>query len=209
MQRRVAEASRRTVAVQPSAATTDPAQKRGSEKGEISVAINTKSVKPALIEAEGGTLLTPEQIVEQLRILRLHVPEFGPLAVAESLPLHAAANVPNDLVVAAIHTIGASAAVEGVIGQAPDALLADQEEVARWSAVDAELRTLLSGVGAAILTRRYRLGLTALQTYNITRQLVRQKEHANLLPHFDAMRRLNRFGHRRRPAAPAPAAPKQ
>jgi len=165
----------------------------------------TKSINPPLIAADGTTPFTPEQILEQLRILRLHVPEFGPLATSESSPLHMAARVPADLVLAAINTVGASPEVKSVIGKTPETLLAEQEDHGRWSAVEAELETLLSGVADANLARRYRLGLTALQTYNITRQLVRQKEHADLLPHVESMRRLNRFGRRRRASAAQPA----
>ncbi|HEX9981981.1 MAG TPA: hypothetical protein VGF69_01835, partial [Thermoanaerobaculia bacterium] len=36
-----------------------------------------------------------------------------------------------------------------------------------------ELRTLLEGVSAANLIRRHRLGVTVLQAYSISRQLVR------------------------------------
>lgn len=168
--------------------------------------INTRSSQPAKIAADGATPLTPEQILEQLRVLRLHVPDFGPLATSDSVSLHAAARVPADMIQEAVNTIGASRSVESVIGKTPADLLAEQDEAARWSAVESELRTMLSGVAAANLSRRYRLGLTALQTYNITRQLVRQKEHADLLPHLDSMRKLNRFGRgRRRPAAVQPS----
>lgn len=167
--------------------------------------INTKTLKPALIAADGTTPLTPEEILDQLRVLRLHVPDFGPLAVSELVSLRVAASVPIDMIAEAINTIGASQSVESAIGKKPADLLEEQEEALRWSAVEAELRTMLSGVAAANLSRRYRLGLTTLQTYNITRQLVRQKEHADLLPHFESMRKVNRFGRgRRRPAAVVP-----
>ena len=170
--------------------------------------INTSSTQPAKIAADGATPLTPEQILEQIRVLRLHVPDFGPLATSDSRSLHTVARVPADMIQEAVNTIGASRAVEAVIGKTPEELLSEQDEAARWSAVESELRTMLSGVAAANLSRRYRLGLTALQTYNITRQLVRQKEHADLLPHFDSMRKLNRFGRgRRRPAAVPPPVP--
>ena len=63
-------------------------------------------------------------------------------------------------------------------------------------------RTMLRGVAAANLSRRHRVGLITLQTYSISRQLVRKKAHANLLPHVDGMRHLNKFaansGRRRR-----------
>lgn len=169
--------------------------------------INTNTNTPPAVVADGTTPMTPEQILAQLRVLRLHVPDFGPLAVSDSSSLHMAARVPADMIQAAINVIGASPDVESALRKTPESLLGEQEDAARWSAVEAELKTMLSGVAAANLTRRYRLGLTALQTYSITRQLVRQKEHADLLPHVESMRRLNRFGRRRRPAAPAPVKP--
>ena len=64
------------------------------------------------------------------------------------------------------------------------------------------------GVAAANLTRRHRVALAALQTYSISRQLVRQDAHEGLLPHVAEMKRLNRFGRRRArksgPGQPAP-----
>jgi hypothetical protein len=63
-------------------------------------------------------------------------------------------------------------------------------------------------VAAANLLRRHRIGLTALQTYQAARQLVRSDEHAHLLPLVAEMKRLNRFGKKRpvKAAAPQPAA---
>jgi hypothetical protein len=53
--------------------------------------------------------------------------------------------------------------------------------------------------------RRHRVGLASLQSYNISRQLVRHQDHSDLLPHVHEMKRLNRFGRRRRNASsPAP-----
>lgn len=184
----------------------------------MTIILKGMTPNPPAIAADGGMPFTQQQILEHLRLVRKHVPDFGPLTVAESSPLHPAANVPNDLIEEAINTIGASTAIEAALGRTPEVLRTELEDAVLWSAVESELRTLLSGVAAANLARRYRLGLTALQTYSIARQLVRQKEHADLLPHVDAMRRLNRFGRKRRPAssvspplvpapAPAPKAP--
>lgn len=172
------------------------------------MSIKTMTPKPAAIAAEGIAPFTPEQIVEQLRVLRNHVPDFGPLAVPEAVALHNVARINPDMIHAAINTVGASPNLERSVGRSVDALRAEEADVGRWRAVEAELQALLSGVVAANLFRRYRLGLTALQTYNISRQLVREKEHADLLPHVDNMRRANRFGRRRRrEAAEPPAAP--
>jgi len=67
---------------------------------------------------------------------------------------------------------------------------------------------LLKGIVAANLIRRHRIGLVTLQTYNICRQLVRKKDHSNLLPHVEMMKRLNKFGRKRvktPPPEPHPA----
>ena len=71
-----------------------------------------------------------------------------------------------------------------------DEVLIERDDTGRWSAVEDELRAMLQGVAAANLSRRHRVGLITLQTYSISRQLVRNKAHADLLPHVDGMRRL-------------------
>jgi hypothetical protein len=169
--------------------------------------IRTDTPKPAAIAVEGTMPFTPEQIIEQLRILRAHVPDFGPLPVSEAAALTNVARINAEMIHAAIHTVGAAPSLTANIGRGVDDLRADEADVGRWRAVEAELETFLRGVKAANLSRRHRLGLAALQTYNISRQLVRRKEHADLLPHVEAMRRANRFGRRRRDTAETPAVP--
>ena len=73
--------------------------------------------------------------------------------------------------------------------------------------MESEARSLLNGIVASNLVRRHRIGLTALQTYSICRQLVRQKEHARLLPHVQQMKGLNKFARTRVkvPTQPSPA----
>lgn len=170
--------------------------------------------QPPAVTLDGSEPLTPEQIVEQLRILRQHIPDFGPLAPSDALSRHRAANVHVELVKGAINSVGASPYLEGALGKGAGTLRAEHADVTRWSAVEDELATMHKGVASSNLSRRYRLGLTALQTYAIARQLVRQNEHSDLLPHVEAMRRASKFGRRRRlPAAeqpdvtPAPAKP--
>jgi hypothetical protein len=162
---------------------------------------------PAAIAADGTVPLTPEQLVEQLRVLRQHIPDFGPLDVPDAAALRRTAHVNDDLVQAATNTVGASTFVSGAVGRDADGMRTERIEIGRWSAVEDEMRTMYKGVAAANLTRRYRLGLSSLQTYLITRQLVRQREHAHLLPHLEEMRRVNKFGKRRTQTAATPDAP--
>jgi hypothetical protein len=66
-------------------------------------------------------------------------------------------------------------------------------------------------VAAANVSRRHRIGKTALLTYAVSQKLVRSAEHADLLPHVDVMNRMNRFGKRKAkkaaPGTPAPGTP--
>lgn len=63
---------------------------------------------------------------------------------------------------------------------------------------------MLKGVVASNLIRRHRVGVSALQAYNISRQLIRQKDHVDLLPHVQGMKRLSKFGRKRKVAPPTP-----
>ncbi|HVE70312.1 MAG TPA: hypothetical protein VNI54_03010, partial [Thermoanaerobaculia bacterium] len=111
----------------------------------------------------------------------------------------------------AFATVGASGGVQNIIGNTPDQLHEAQDEMSRWTAVEAELRAMLSGVIAGNIVRRQRIGRVALQAYNVSTQLVKEQDHADLLPHVARMRQMRKFGRRRaKPSAepqqqPAPA----
>jgi len=172
--------------------------------------IKTNDPRISVAAAEGATPLTPEQIVEQLRVLRQHVPDFGPLSVPAATALRTTAQVHPEFALASINTIGASAVIAQAVASDATLLLDERKEADRWSAVEAELRTMLKGVSSALLARRYRVGLASLQAYSIARQLVRKKENADLLPHVENMRRTNRLGRKKAATAPAtPATPTQ
>jgi hypothetical protein len=113
--------------------------------------------------------------------------------------MRAASAVSVHFVNASINAIGASSNVQTAVGRTPEELLQESNDVARWSAVEDELHAMLKGVAGTNLARRHRLGLTALQTYGVTRQLARKPENADLLPHLSIMQSLNRFGRKKRP----------
>jgi hypothetical protein len=160
---------------------------------------------PASVTLDGTVPLTPEEIVEQLRILRQHIPDFGPLAIPERAAMRPAAGVHDELVQNAADTIGASPHLENAVAISADGLRNERTDVSRWKAVESELEAMHKGVASANLGRRYRIGLKSLQTYSIARQLVREPEHAHLRPHVDAMRRTILRSKRRQPAEPAAA----
>jgi len=177
-----------------------------SKKDEDLMMEKNKTLIPTAL-ADGTTPLTPEQIVETLRVLRQHVPDFGPLSVPEATALRTTAKIHPEFALASINTIGASATIAQAVDHDAPSLINERIEADRWSAVEDELLTMLKGVSAAILARRYRIGLASLQAYNIARQLVRKKENAGLLPHVENMRRTNRLGRKKAAAPTTPQTP--
>jgi len=152
---------------------------------------------------------TPEALVEQFRAVRRQIPDYMQLTRSSIAFLTRAASVDPAFVHATINTAGACRTMESALGRTAAELRQESDDIGRWSAVEDELKALLKGLQAANLIRRHRVGRTALQTYNISRQLTRQPEHADLLPHIAEMKRLNRFGRRpkAKPEAPSPDVP--
>ena len=153
--------------------------------------------------------VTPETIVEQLRVLSQQIPEFVQLPPADSKSIQTVASVHPVFAQAAINAIGASPLVLSVVGRTPEDLQQEAETAARWSKVEDELKSMLQGVSSANLTRRHRIGTAALLTYSLSKSLVRSPEHSALLPHLALMRKANRFGRAHKsaqpPQTPAPA----
>ncbi len=151
--------------------------------------------------------ITPEEVVQQLRALRDRIPDFTQLQASEAMSLGARNGVDPRAIQSAINAVGASEAARSALGTTAEEMRGEAELSARWGTVVEELEATLKGVRATIMIRRDRLALTALQAYNICRQLARKKEHAHLLPHVAAMRQ--RFATGRRRAKPVePEQPK-
>jgi hypothetical protein len=173
----------------------------------MSISSSSTTTNAGAAAGDGTTVLDPNAIVEQLRSLRQHIPGYGQLSVAEATAILRTAHVDADFVQSSINAVGASEVVQSALGRTPDDLRSEIADAGSWTSVEDELRSILKGVSAANLVRRHRVGLAALQTYSITRQLVRDKQHADLLPHVAEMRRLNRFGRRLRATKPKKQSP--
>lgn len=150
--------------------------------------------------------LTPEAVVEQLRAMRAQIGEVTPLTPEQRKTLRSRARTSNTVLQASINVIGALDNVSQAIGQPAGDVRQLYDEANRWTAVEDELRTMLSGVAGANLIRRQRVALIAAQAFSIGSQLARDPAHAVLVPHVQEIKRLKSFK-RRRKAAPAPGAP--
>jgi hypothetical protein len=169
--------------------------------------MNTKDVvttNPIATAGDTPPFLAPEAVLEQLRLLQQQIPEFTQLEIPDAHALRSVANLDPGFVRSAIDTVHASVRVQTSLGRNPEDVKQEALDADQWSSVEAELRSLLKGVTAANLLRRHRVGMTALKTYNISRQLVRGSDaEVDLIPRIADMKRLNKLG-RRRSKAPQP-----
>ena len=147
--------------------------------------------------------LTPEEVVERLRAMRAQIGEVTPLTPQQRIDLRNRTKASNPVLQASINVIGALDNVSQALGQPAGNVRQLHEEADRWTAVEDELRTMLSGVAGANLIRRQRVALVAAQAYSIGAQLARDPAHAVLVPHVQEIRRLRSLT-RRKKATPAP-----
>ena len=152
------------------------------------------------------TLLSPEAVVEVLRVVRAQIGDVTPMTAAQRRALRSRTRTTNPVLQASINAIGALENVSQAVGQPASDVRQLYEEANRWTAVEDDLRTLLSGVIGANLIRRHRIALLAAQAFNISTQLVRDPANAVLVPHVQEIKRLKSFT-RRKKAAQAPGTP--
>jgi hypothetical protein len=148
-------------------------------------------------------LMTPEVVVEQLRAMRGQIGEVSPLTPEQRRQLRNHGRTSNPILQASINVIGALDIVEQAVGQPAEDVRQLYDESNRWTAVEDELRMMLSGVAGANLIRRQRVALVAGRAVNISTQLARDPAHAVLVPHVEEIKRLKSFK-RRKKAAPVP-----
>jgi hypothetical protein len=150
--------------------------------------------------------LTPEAVVEELRAIRAQIGEVTPLTSAQRTTLRNRTRTSNPILQASINVIGALDNVSQAVGQPADDVRRLLDEANRWTAVEDEFRTMLSGIAGANLIRRQRIVLIASQAFSIGAQLARDPAHAVLVPHVQEIRRMKSF-ERRKKAAQAPDTP--
>jgi hypothetical protein len=167
---------------------------------------NTVSVGKGAVAAPTDPVpISPDVLISQLRVLRDQIPGYQHLPVLDAKSIRRVAHVDVDFMQASFNAIGASDPMQAALQRSADDLRQELDVAGRWTQVADELRTMLQGVEGANLDRRHRLGLVALQAYSISRQLARQKDNSGLLPHVAEMKRLNKFGRKRKTSAtPAP-----
>jgi len=168
---------------------------------------NTQNQPAAAEIPQPAPTMTPEEVVEQLRALRAKIGEVTPLTRAQRTTLHNRVRASNPVLQASINVIGALDTISQAVGQQAGTVRQMHDEANRWTAVEDELRTMLSGVAGANLIRRQRIALIAAQAVGVGAQLARDPANAVLLPHVQEVRRLRKVKGRKK-AAPAPEGPR-
>ena len=168
----------------------------------------------AAAEISTEPALTPEVIVDGLRAMRAQISDVAPLTPQQRATLRNRTKTSNPILQASINVIGALDNVSQALGQPAGNVRQLYEESNRWTAVEDELRSMLSGVAGANLIRRQRVALVAAQAYSIGAQLARDPANAVLVPHVQEIRRLKSFTRRKKtaqapgtPPSPAPQVP--
>ena len=169
---------------------------------------NSASTKAAEAAAGELTMLTPEEVREQVRAMRERIPDFVQLPKGRAREnLRRKARLNPAFAHEAFGAVAVSGTVQSGIGNTSADLVAAEEEMTRWLIVEGELSALLRGVAAGNVVRRQRIADAATQAYNLSVQLVKQEEHAELLPHVERMKRVPKYVSARRAKAAAEAEP--
>jgi hypothetical protein len=171
----------------------------GARRNDMST--NDETVNPPSLAENPQPALSPEEIVDELRVLSMRMGEMAPMTAEQRRALRGRLRTPHPVVNASINVIDALDNVEQAVGQPVDKVRSLQDEAIRWAAVEQELRSMLNGVSGANLLRRLRIDLIAAQAYTIGSQLARDPVNAILLPHVEEIKRMKRVS-RRKKAAP-------
>jgi len=165
---------------------------------------NESTRNPAAETEPQPAMLSPDEFVRELRSLRERMPVPDPAQTTAALRRRLA-HVNADFVTASVSAAGVSEAVQMALGRSDEDLRQEIDAAGRWTAAIDEIRALLQSTIMANTVRKQRIGLAALQTYQICRQLIRDEaQRPRLATHLGEMKRLNRFGRPRRKATPAP-----
>ena len=176
--------------------------------------INSKNLSknlttsPAAETPQPATMLEPEVVVDQLRAIRDQIADVTPLTVEQRKAARSImGRMNNEILQESINMIGAEDLVEAAAGQQPGDVRTLSEESNRWTAVESELRTMLSAIAGANLIRRQRLALIAGRTFQVGAALAKDPDHAILVPHVEEIKRLKRLARGKKKPQQAPPQP--
>jgi hypothetical protein len=148
-------------------------------------------------------VLTPEQLLAQLRALHEQIPDFAIVSDAELRKIRRAGyDLDRDVAREAATMVGMSSFLQQTAGTTPEELLRTEDEAARWETAESELRQVLRGLTTANAIRRRRIVETVRRVCEIGRTIVENEEHFGLVPYVENVQRI--LKRKRSPKAAAP-----
>jgi hypothetical protein len=149
--------------------------------------------------------VTPQQIAEQLRVLRASIPQAATLTARERKRLRGGLKASNAVVQAQVNVIGALENANVQFGRPAAGVRQIGEESNQWTEVIDELKAMLAEAEGANLVRQQTLHRLAAQGYGVAVSLARDPEYAVLLPHVLEVKRLRKLtGKKSAAETPAP-----
>ena len=144
--------------------------------------------------------LDSEVVIEQLRVIRDQLPAIAPMTAEQRKVIRDSGRLPEEIVLQSLALIDDSSTIASAVGRGAEDVRGLMFERDRWSGVVYELRTLLNGIEGANLIRRHTIATVAWRAYMLALQLVKNPEHAHLLPTIEEIKRLKSY-ERRKPKA--------
>jgi hypothetical protein len=152
--------------------------------------------------------ITSADAVQQLRRMRGGVPRFVQLQKAQVKSMNRAAALDPQFLEAAFAAISDSAVLRDAVVATDEQLRTQRQDTAQWQSVIEEVDAFRQGVSSTVKMQQHQLATTALHAYAVARNLIRNGQHADLVPHVEKMRSLLRFGKRKPDPAAKPQPPK-
>jgi hypothetical protein len=138
----------------------------------------------------------PEELVQRVRAIHDEIPGFTHLDLAKARSLVASTAVSPEFLGIILSAMSASPTLAANAGMEPDEIRWAAAFRSRYAALIDEAAALDRGLRTTAAIWTNLAGTTALQIYHIAQELIRQKEHADLIPYVAEMKRLNKRGKR-------------
>jgi hypothetical protein len=173
-----------------------------SEDGKLTSEVKVATVEPEERQVEPADLLAvapaaPPVMVEArmlaagLRYLQQRIPKFTQLTVREKRSRARAANLDPEFMEAGLQTAEVWPETKSIVGRSAEELREEDAEIRRWDGTLVELQAFMSGIAAANLNRKHRLGAAILLIYGVVGTQLRgePEDRAFMRPYYDNMKR--------------------
>ncbi|HYK01009.1 MAG TPA: hypothetical protein VE974_04580 [Thermoanaerobaculia bacterium] len=164
-----------------------------SEDEKLMSEVKMATVEPAdllaIAPAVPPVLVEAQMLAEGLRYLQQRIPGFMQLTVREKRSRARAANLDPEFMEAGLQTAEVWPETKSIVGRSAEELREEDAEIRRWDGTLVELQAFMSGIAAANLDRKHRLGAAILLIYGVVGTQLRGEDRSFMRPYYDNMKR--------------------